>query len=653
MVRIQDFSALGDLMNQKSIDEAVNLAKDCWYVEAADKLDQLNLSPEQKQSHSELFAHAYYRRALNHQCNKETLNAINDLEKALGFPGLENPLRRLIQDRRTAIQNSGNNPKIKNIDNVIEKYFEKKSSSINLREEFLLRKYGLDQPHRILSIDGIDERSCIGVYRWTGDPNYDEKWSQIIRKFKKGDESLPAFFGRILTEHIREITQCTNWLIDIDFIIPVPDSSRRTAERGINIVGQMAEHLGDRLAIPTRIDLLKRNDTAAHAKELRRDELVSQYSFDSNKKQHIRARTVLLLDDVVTRGHTASVCAEKLKAAGCRRVYLLTLAQAESTHQSKKHFGEAISDDVDRLTPWLCLSDTERLGPVRVKALLQRFTTATSILHAEEKDLRDVSAVGPKVAEAILDQSKKIDEYPDRATKLLSQAKRIDARIMTLEDPDYPVVLKNSDAAPAVLYALGSQIDVLHKTNTVAIVGSRKPVDFSVDMTCRIATALAKAGWLIISGMAEGVDSIAHTSCLEENQSTIAFLGNGVDVTYPPSAKSLQQDIIRRGVLVSEYPFGMRVDENRLRRRNSLTVGHSNAVIIIQSSTDGGTMNAARAAERLVKPLFCLEPLPEFSSQFSGNEELLRSKKAQPISPENAVDLILSSNQHDDPPSLV
>lgn len=117
--------------------------------------------------------------------------------------------------------------------------------------------------------------------------------------------------------------------------------------------------------------------------------------------------------------------------------------------------------------------------------------------------------------------------------------------------------------------------------------------------------------------MAEGVDTLAHTACLEAGQSTVAFLGNGVDIVYPPTAKSLRQDIVRRGALMSEYPFGARTNENQLRRRNSLTVGSSRAVIIIQTATDGGTMIAARASKALGRPLFCLEPVVGFASQFA------------------------------------
>ncbi len=214
---------------------------------------------------------------------------------------------------------------------------------------------------------------------------------------------------------------------------------------------------------------------------------------------------------------------------------------------------------------------------------------------------------------------------------------------MTLEDPEYPSNLKDSDAAPAIVYVLGSAVDMLRERNAVAIVGARRPVPAAADIARGIATAFARAGWVVVSGMAEGVDSLAHTACLEAGWATIAFLGSGVDVTYPPSAKPLRKEIVRRGALISEYPFGMHTNENRLRRRNTLTVGHSRALVVVQSATDGGTMNAVRAAERMGKPIFCVEPPPGSENQFSGNAELLKSGRALPVSPRDAVTAVLLS----------
>ncbi len=192
-----------------------------------------------------------------------------------------------------------------------------------------------------------------------------------------------------------------------------------------------------------------------------------------------------------------------------------------------------------------------------MKALLAKFPSPDQVLHASKRELSDVPDIGPKLTEAILAQTPKLDEYAIKAAQLLDTARNMGARILTLNDPQYPQVLKGSNAAPAIVFALGSRIDCLANAKTVSIVGTRRPIEEAAHRARRIALALARAGWVIVSGMAEGVDSIAHAGCLEASQPTVAFLGNGVDVTYPPSAKTLRQDILRNGVLISEYPFGI------------------------------------------------------------------------------------------------
>ncbi|MDE0001137.1 MAG: DNA-processing protein DprA [Rhodospirillaceae bacterium] len=642
-MQIKDFSDLKGLMDSRFLDEAVEIASSGQYEDAAAKLDKLHLSSDQKSQYANLLAYTYYRRALLHQCERSILKAINDLEKAHAFPGVNSTLRLLIQNRLTAIQSGSRSEQIVQFDDAISRYFEVLHENVNLRDEFL-RKYRLSRPQRIQEISHVDDISTVGVYRWKADANHGEQWSRLIREFKQGDEIIIALFGRVLAEHVRATSQCMAWLKEVDYIVPVPADARRSADRGTNIVVEMASHLSQRLAIPCRTDILKRDDDGDRSRFTGRSGLERQYSLVSDeKKRYTQDRVVLLLDDVTTRGHTASVCAQRLKEAGCRTVYLLALAQAESSLQSSRHFGEAASAEVDRLAPWLCLAEAEGLGPLRLKALLERFSTPGNVLVAQERDLRDVPDIGPRVMESIRKQSAKAHEYTTSASELINTAATMDARILTLEDPKYPTNLKDSNAAPAIVYALGSAVDMLQERNAVAIVGTRQPVAAAADIARGIATALARAGWVVVSGMAEGVDSLAHTACLEARQATIAFLGNGVDVTYPPSAKALRQDILRRGALISEYPFGMRPSENRLRRRNTLTVGHSRAVIVVQSATDGGTMNAVRAAERLGKPIFCVEPLPGSEDQFRGNAELLNSGRALPVSPHDAVSAVLAS----------
>ena len=214
--------------------------------------------------------------------------------------------------------------------------FDRRASEVDLREKFLAR-YGLSRASRAPSVAEIDEISSVGVYRWAGDTHRNEQWSQLIRRFKSGEATLPALFARILAEHVRATPMCKAWVREVDYIVPVPAAARRTATRGINIVVKMSEHVGFRLGVPVRADILKRKDDSERSRFLSKSALASQYSFNEKKAADIQGRVVLLLDDVMNRGYTAGVCASRLKEFGCRSVVLLVLALAESSLQSTRH----------------------------------------------------------------------------------------------------------------------------------------------------------------------------------------------------------------------------------------------------------------------------------------------------------------------------
>ena len=316
----------------------MELAMRGQHVEASAAFDQTGLLPGELGKHGERLAYSFYRRALVRQREEEESLAVKDLERARQFPGVGTHVRLLIQERLTAIQSEAD-ADVRKFDKALAGRFDSAPSTVELRGKFLAR-YGLTQPNRRRTVDGIDEISCVGVYRWAGDTNRNEQWSHLIREFKKGEPGLPAFFGRILAEHVKATPQCKAWIGEVDCIVPVPAAGRRTAERGVEIVVAMAEQLGWRLAIPVRKDLLKRNEGSERSRFVSKAELSDQYRFNEKKAGEARGRTVLLLDDVMNRGHTAGVCGRLLKDRGCGRVVVLVLAQSESSLQSSRHGDE-------------------------------------------------------------------------------------------------------------------------------------------------------------------------------------------------------------------------------------------------------------------------------------------------------------------------
>ena len=332
-------SNLGDQLKAKLLEEAIDSAQQGNYLDAATKFSQSRIPAGQQILHAEDLAYAFYQHALMHQSDMDKPQAIANLETARQFPNLPGPLRSLIQQRLTAIQKEPDVESMK-FDEAIAKQFAKRASDVELRDEFL-RRFNLNKANFIRKVDKIDEISAVGVYRWLGDANRNEQWSQLIRKFKKGDAVLPAFFGRILAEHVRATPMCKAWIHQVDYIVPVPAAARRTAERGIDIVVTTARHLSSRLGVPIRTDLLKRNDSSERSRFASKIALACQYSFSQKKAEEIQSRKILLLDDVMNRGHTAGVCASRLREFGCSKVVLLVLALAESSLQSSRQVRQA------------------------------------------------------------------------------------------------------------------------------------------------------------------------------------------------------------------------------------------------------------------------------------------------------------------------
>ena len=297
--------------------------------------EQSGVLPSAQATDAGHLAYAFYRRALKYQSNLNEVAAIRDLQTALQFPGLRRPLRRLIQQRMSVIE-QGASAEARKFAAAIAGQFDGPPSSVELREKFLER-FGLSQPKRRPAVDDVDEISTVGVYRWAGDVNRNERWSRLIREFKAGDAVLAAFFGRLLAEHVRGNAMCNAWTCEVDYIVPVPAAASRTAERGMDIVVSAGEHLSSRLGIPIRTDLLRRKDQSQRSREVSKSVLAGQYAFNEKKADEIEGRVILLLDDVMTRGYTAGVCASRLRESGCARVVLLVLALAESSLQSSRH----------------------------------------------------------------------------------------------------------------------------------------------------------------------------------------------------------------------------------------------------------------------------------------------------------------------------
>jgi len=201
----------------------------------------------------------------------------------------------------------------------------------------------------------------------------------------------------------------------------------------------------------------------------------------------------------------------------------------------------------------------------------------------------------------------------------LERAEKCGGTIVTLDDPLYPNFLANSNFCHAIIYCIGDLASVRGCDKVVAIVGTRYPAAESCEFARRIARELARCGWVVASGMAKGIDAEAHRGALDADGRTVAVLGCGPDVIYPRESVGLHRDIAARGLLLSEFPFGDRVDELKLKKRNKTIIATSRGIFLVESDVTGGAMNAVATCREQNKILMTI--LPEWPSRISGNRK--------------------------------
>ena len=248
---------------------------------------------------------------------------------------------------------------------------------------------------------------------------------------------------------------------------------------------------------------------------------------------------------------------------------------------------------------WLALSLTPGLGSILIKRLLERFRTPEAVFRASVKELSGIEGLGEKVADEIRKGPQK--EMVERELSLLERA---GGKIITLKDDDYPRRLKDIYDPPALLYVRGElrREDEL----AVAIVGSRKTAPYGRWMTEKIGEDLARHGVTVVSGMARGIDSLAHKGAIQGGGRTIAVLGCGVDVIYPSENRSLFHQIIEQGAILSEFPMGSPPEGGHFPKRNRIISGLSIGVVIVQASAESGSLITAGYALEQGREVFAV-----------------------------------------------
>jgi len=266
---------------------------------------------------------------------------------------------------------------------------------------------------------------------------------------------------------------------------------------------------------------------------------------------------------------------------------------------------------------WLAISAFEEgIGPARFKLLLGNFGTAKAIWEAPPEELAK-TGLGEKIAAkfAQFRQSFKPDNF-------LSELQKKEIGTITLLEPEYPALLKEIVDAPPVLYFKGKLADF--SLPAIAVVGTRKSTAYGRQVCEMLTSDLALAGLTIISGMARGIDAVAHQTALAVSGKTVAVLGEGVDVVYPPENRELYEEIIKSGVVVSEMPPGRRPSRGTFPARNRLISGLSLGVLVVEGAEDSGALITAACALEQKREVFAV-PGPITSPLSAGPTKLLKN----------------------------
>jgi DNA processing protein len=241
---------------------------------------------------------------------------------------------------------------------------------------------------------------------------------------------------------------------------------------------------------------------------------------------------------------------------------------------------------------WLQLSLTDGIGPILIRRIVDAAGSAEAACRASVALLREVDGIGTAKASKIHHAMR---SAADSVEKELAAGAPLGVTIVSQDDDAFPLLLRSIPDPPAVLYVKGSFEP--RDLNAVAIVGSRKCSYYGREQAERFGALLAGAGVTVLSGGARGVDSSAHRGAMSHAQGrTIAVLGSGVDVPYPPENAGLFEQIAAKGAVVSEYPLGTAPMKENFPRRNRIVSGMSRGVLVIEADERSGALITARQA---------------------------------------------------------
>ena len=250
------------------------------------------------------------------------------------------------------------------------------------------------------------------------------------------------------------------------------------------------------------------------------------------------------------------------------------------------------------LKHWIWLTTREKVDQETIEQLLEQFGSPEAVYEADG-EAYEMLRLSDEKQQALKDKSMA------RANQILDQCDRLGIWVMTRQDADYPVRLRNIYGAPCVLYGKGRRIH-FDEEPAVAVVGTRKCSRYGKKVASQLGFQLARQGMLVISGLARGIDTEATAGALRAGMPTVGVLGGGIDVIYPPENERIYEEVAARGLLLSEYPPGTRPLGVHFPVRNRIMSGLSLGTLVVEGPLKSGALITARHAVEQGRDVFAI-----------------------------------------------
>lgn len=252
-----------------------------------------------------------------------------------------------------------------------------------------------------------------------------------------------------------------------------------------------------------------------------------------------------------------------------------------------------------RTEAYLALNLLPKIGPVRVRRLLEVFGTPEAILAAKAYQILQVEGFGRDLAETIAGWESTVD--------LSRELRRIDEMkltVITQEDEMYSSLLKEIHSPPLVLYVWGQLTE--RDRNAVGVVGSRQASMYGLESAKKMSFQIAYAGFTVISGLARGIDTAAHEGALASKGRTIAVIGAGMGKLYPPENMGLAERIAQQGAVITEFPVDYPPDKQSFPLRNRIVAGMCSGLLVVEAPVRSGSLITANQATEMGRTVFAV-----------------------------------------------